>query len=62
MKEVKILRFESSRMATAQPNTFDTEWAEQKLTELVNDGYVIVAAGGAGGDKIPVFVVLQRDQ
>ena len=50
MIEIKIVPF--------QVNLKDMPWAEEKLEQYVNDGWVIVVAGGDSGQG---FVVLQKD-
>jgi hypothetical protein len=53
-KEVKILSFISDREGR--------EDAEKELTKLVNEGWVIVAAGGgSGAELVWGFVILQKD-
>lgn len=53
-KEIKIVTFINDREGREQ--------GEEELTRMVNEGYVIVAAGGGtGADMVWGFVILQRD-
>ena len=49
-KEIKIVTFEV--------NLSKIPWAEEQIERYVNEGWVIVAAGGDAGQG---FVVLQKD-
>jgi hypothetical protein len=59
MKEVKIVRFNPSLQADTvkHPVRHNTAEAEVILTDLMNIGWHIVAAGGDNN----AFVVLERD-
>jgi hypothetical protein len=53
-KEVKIISFINDREGR--------EEAERTLTELVNDGWVIMTSGGANAAELMWgFVILQKD-
>jgi hypothetical protein len=74
MKEVKIVRFSLDPQTDSQKrgagNVFGASpysglvYTEEELTQLVNEGWQIVTAGGsAAGAATPLgFVVLMRDQ
>jgi hypothetical protein len=74
MKEVKIVRFSLDPQADGQQrgvgNMFGISpysgvvHTEEELTQLVNEGWHVVTAGGSGtGASTPIgFVVLVREQ
>ncbi len=54
MKEVKIVSFINDREGR--------EEAERELTQLVNEGWVILSSGGGtGAELVWGFVILQRE-
>ncbi|MCU0513268.1 MAG: hypothetical protein MUE40_11945 [Anaerolineae bacterium] len=53
-KEIRIVTFINDREGREQ--------GEEELTRMVNDGFVIQAAGGGtGADMVWGFVILQRE-
>ncbi|MBN1284648.1 MAG: hypothetical protein JXB47_04550 [Anaerolineae bacterium] len=50
-KEIKIVRFQLSKRDF-------TDSAERELAELMNNGFVIIANGGAGEHA---YVILEKD-
>ena len=60
-KEIKIVNFVHADPGGGQTFAMRTlTLAEKVLTELVNDGWTIITAGGAGYNYLWGFIVLER--